>query len=187
MFRTQESTKRVSVETIRILSPLLFDTTMKSHYYGNARPALRHNTLLYCTVCSQINIITRPIFMALQFVYFDFPRSRSRIPMNPSQRGFKDSAAFEERIPRVGWGFTVFTTNYPESQTSQQSIIPQLGSRIWTDKRNCFTASTSSVLASLEITEKINFKKSEETIYARLYQRLSVAMFSYKVSSCHVK
>jgi hypothetical protein len=34
------------METIGSLSPL-FNKTMKSHYYGNVRPALRHNILIF--------------------------------------------------------------------------------------------------------------------------------------------
>jgi hypothetical protein len=35
------------METKGSLSPLMSNTTMKSHYYGNIRPTLRHNTVIY--------------------------------------------------------------------------------------------------------------------------------------------
>jgi hypothetical protein len=51
--------------------------------------------------------------MSFLFIYFDFPRPRSRIPIIPYnikfvQRGFTERDAFKERIRRVVRGFTVF-------------------------------------------------------------------------------
>jgi hypothetical protein len=48
MVRTKESIIRVTAETTDSLSPLLSNTTMKSHYYGHVRPALRHNIYIDC-------------------------------------------------------------------------------------------------------------------------------------------
>jgi hypothetical protein len=62
MFRTKESTIRVTFETIGSLSPLLSKIIMKYNYHWNVRPALRHNTINY-------RILPMPIFAHCIFIF----------------------------------------------------------------------------------------------------------------------